>query len=241
MNKRSRQHGFTLIEILVAVAMIALIVSMLYTTFWTISKSTQTCRDRLALSRQAHKLLEKIARQIRCAYVPPSPRAVGATHSTSIRFKLREDAASENSAGYFKSAQNLPGGEILHMVTADAVSMGYEDGLFEFAYKFDKSSRTLSRSLQRFIDTREKALQKTNWRPLAENVKNFELAFSDGGEWSDKWDFATSRELPSAVRITITFENENHQQYTYSTVAYVSCRNNQADKTQSDRLIAADR
>jgi prepilin-type N-terminal cleavage/methylation domain-containing protein len=62
MNNKSNKNGFTLLEILVAMAIIVLIVSMVYGSYFATSKSAQACNTRIANSQQGRKLLEKVAR-----------------------------------------------------------------------------------------------------------------------------------------------------------------------------------
>lgn len=214
MNNKLMKTGFTLIEILTAVAIIAMIVSMVYGSFTATSRSVEACKMRMTTSSDAARLLEQIAGQIRCAYIPqtPDPRPL-----------------TPDSPTYFSGGSNGPAGEILHIITTRSISndASLSEGLFDVTYNFDSSKGLLSISQQLFTGTSENVFEKRTFQELANNVVSVELAFFDGERWLNRWDFKDRAFLPSAVRINITFKDENHRRHDYSTVAYIFCKNNQ--------------
>jgi len=239
MNNRLDKHGFTLIELLVAVALIAAILSMVYGSYFATSKSAQTCKARITVSQQGRKTLEQMARQIRCSY---AGTVTDRTETEPVEAGSKQTGIIlEDSFSYFNGNSVAPRGEILHLVTTNRLFGEKEpaDGLFEVTYKFDKRASLLSLSQREFVGTAQKTGEK-NWRPIAEGVKSLELTFFDGKKWLRNWDFKEKKILPCAVRIEISCEDENHQQYHYATVAYVSCRENGA-RIQSEKLISVNK
>lgn len=239
MNNRSEKNGFTLVEILVAVALIAAILSMVYGSYFATSKSAQACKIRIALSQQGRDLLGQMARQIRCGYVGSAKDDNYPDRKVSQQNKTRP----ENITSYFNGNSGETGGEVLHLVTTSGISEGLaiKDGLFEVVYKFDKNSNTLFFNHERLLDAPQNVIENRNWQPLAENIASIELAFSDGRQWLHRWDFKEKGELPLAVKINITCEDENYRQYLYGTIAYVCCRKNHSQKTISETLVAIDK
>lgn len=223
MNNKFNKRGFTLIEILVAMAIIVTIVSMVYGSHLATSKSTRAYKARITLSQQGRKLLEQIARQIRCSYAGVVEGSPHREKSYSQHAKI----TPENTISYFSSNPDNPSGEILHLVTTNRIS---PHGLLEVAYKFDKTNGLLLSNQRRFVGTAKKVTEKTSWHPIAEGIKSFKLAFFDGRQWLNKWDFTDEGKLPHAVKINISSEDENHRQYHCSTTAYVYCGNNQNRK-----------
>ncbi|MHC4244281.1 MAG: PulJ/GspJ family protein, partial [Planctomycetota bacterium] len=67
--RRRLRAGFTLIEILVAVTIIVTIVSMVYGSYFATAKSTDAYQARMTTSGQTRKVLDRMARQIRCSYI----------------------------------------------------------------------------------------------------------------------------------------------------------------------------
>lgn len=236
MNNRLNKYGFTLVELLVAVALIAAILCMVYGSYVATSKSAQTCKAMVAASEQGRRTLEQMARQIRCSYAgtvddhsETEPVEAGSKQSGIIL---------EDSFSYFNGNSLAPRGEILHLVTTNRL-LGEKqpaDGLFEVTYKFDKRESLLSLSQREFIGTAKKT-QARSFQPVAENVKSIELKFFDGEKWLRSWEFKDKKQLPYAVRIELDCEDENHRQYHYATVEHVSCQMNR-ERIQTEKLVS---
>lgn len=245
MKSRYGKNGFTLVEILVAMAIIVAIISMVYSSYFATSKSTQAYKSRIALSQQGRKVLGQMARQIRCSYAGTNEDTISSITLTSISQQQRE--TPENIVSYFDSDQDNPSGEILHLITTSRFLKKQDstDGLFEIAYKYDKDKGTLFLSQRRFDGVPEivrmayaDIMQKRNWQPIASNINCLELAFFDGQQWLKNWNFNDGKRLPYAVKLDITFEDENYRQCHYGTAIYINCRKNQSEKTQAERLVA---
>lgn len=236
MNNDRGKSGFTLVELLVALAIIVAIVTMVYGSYFATSKSVQVYQARLATFKQASKVLEQMAQQVRCSYADVSVPA----DTTAVFGK--EKIMLENTINYFRGGPDGPDGEILRMVTTYGICSGQQmDGLFDVTYKFDKSAGTLSLSQMRFVDAAKNLNEKINWRPLAENVRAVELAFFDGQQWVSGWDFRQKRKLPCAVRISITCEDENYRQYCYGTVANICCQNSHGSSSPPEALAVVEK
>ncbi len=226
--------AFTLVEVLVAAAIIVTIVSMVYGSYFATAKSTDVYKARMIISGQTRRVLRQMARQIRCSYIGKTVEDTGSA-GTSPR---GERKIKESPVIFFNYEPDVPGGEILRLVTTNGLFFqeGQAEGLFDVAYKFDRNSGTLSLSQTRFISTPEKLVEKRNWRPLLRNVECIELDFFDGQQWLPKWDFKQKKKLPYAVRIGITSKDKNYRQCRYGTIAHISCSGNQSRETLSETL-----
>ena len=238
MTNRTRQQGFTLIEILVAVALISTVLSMVYGTYVTTTRSAQACKTRIVLCREGRTTLEQIARHIRCSYAgsEPEPAAEDVEAGSD-----RTQVVSVEDVEYFNGNAKAQNGEILHLVTASGLSdeKGLTDGLFDVVYRFNKRTGELALSLARFVGTTDKTA-KRQWWPIADRITSVDMEFFDGDKWFKRWDSSDNKGLPRAVRIEISGENESLQRYNYGTVAYVSCRGDRA-LTQTETLASAEK
>jgi len=216
--------GFTLIEILVAMTIIVMIASMVYGSYFATAKSTDAYKTRMTLSGQMRKVLGQMARQIRCSYAGKTAEDTDSNGTDSRRTK----EIYKSPIIYFSYEPDAFDSEILHLVTTNGLFCkdGYENGLFDVAYKFDTNSGTLSLSQSRFVGAPGKLIEDRNWRELLVNVESLELDFFDGQQWLSKWDFEQKRKLPVAVKIDITCRDENYRQCHYGTIAYVDCSGN---------------
>ncbi len=71
------KRGFTLIEVLLALTITALIISFIYSSFWVTVKSYNTLTEKEGLYRSARVIMDKIGTQLQSAYldyIPPEKR-----------------------------------------------------------------------------------------------------------------------------------------------------------------------
>jgi len=232
MKHGVNKNGFTLLEALVAMAIVVSIVSMVYGSYFATSKSAEVYKARMTTSESAGGVLQQMARQIRCSYA----RAAGDSAAFPARRDLpKTQGILEKPISYFKGGFDLPTGEILHLVTT-ARFFGLDDlrdGLFDVVYKFDKSTHTLLVSQKRFVEAPTGLAEDRDFSAAVEGLEDIELAFFDGGQWLDEWDFSLKRKLPRAVRIGIVCEDENGRKCSYGATAYVHCLRNLNNKKQA--------
>lgn len=238
MTHKADKTGFTLIEMLVAVAMIVTIVSMVYGSYSATSKSAEAYKARMTLADQARSVLQQMARQIRCCY-----GGAPADSTEPTKAALPKTAAIlQSPVNYFKGGPSAPNGEILNLITTSGLS-GEPDlagGLFDAAYRFDKSTHILFVSCTRFVQAPKGLVEERDWSPLSENIEYIELGFFDGRQWLGEWDFTRTKNLPAAVRIDIACRDENRRQCSYGTIAYICCFNTRNNKTASEMTELAD-
>ncbi|MFC1634998.1 type II secretion system protein GspJ [Planctomycetota bacterium] len=231
------KSGFTLVEILIALALIATILSMVYGSYFATSRSARVCQARIAMCNQGQMTLDQIARQIRCAYASLAKDADLGKSGAQQKRIVRKD-----SMNYFTGSRNASNDEILRFVTTNGFAEAKEKpvkGLFVMTYRFDRRAGTLFLSQRRFIGTTKKA-QKRDWMPIAKNIEYLELEFFDGMKWLRRWDFEDKKKLPSAVRMEIGCRDEDNRQCDYGTVAHISCRNKRAG-THTETLVSVDK
>jgi type II secretion system protein J len=238
MNKSSDKKGFTLVEVLIALALIATILSMVYGSYFATSRSARACEGRMDMCRQEQAILDQMTRQIRGAYGGTRPADANSGQSDGPK----EETARKRSVSYFTGASDAPKGEILRLVTTNGSSEEMNKpakGLFEVAYRFDKRSGTLLVTQSRFTETANDAGTES-WKTAAEGVEYLNLEFFDGRQWRRRWESSKERRLPSAVRMDIGLRNEDGRRYDGGTVAYLSCRRDPVETT-TERLRSVNR
>ena len=228
--------GFTLVEILVAVAIIATIVSMVYGSYFATAKSTEAYKAKMAVSTQARKVLMQMARQIRCSYISKVKEQSNAKKAVS----QNEIKLNDKPIKHFHCEPDSRSGNTLHLVTTHRLYCQeiQKEGLFDVIYKFNKYNGTLYLSQKRFVSAPDEPAEERNFRPILENIDSFELDFFDGYKWLSEWRFEQKKELPYAVRISINCKDKNHRPCHYSIVSYLGCSGNQKRSTSFERLMA---
>lgn len=213
-------------------AIIATIMTMVYGSYAATSRSLDVYDGRMACSERAQLVLRLMARQIRCAYAPPSPTDSAtappslADHDNAPYRTASHEDESEPASVLFQGSVHGPRGEILDFITTGGFSMGPDGpmGLSRIAYRYDKLAGVLSISCEPHVRGLRQSEDRSVWRPVLKGVTSIDLEFHDGKQWQYEWDAKNSRRLPQAVRIAVTVTDENERTYRYGTTVPVACR-----------------
>jgi len=217
MNKHQRHNGFTLLEMLVALAIIALIVSAVYASYISSAQSSSRCQSKITRNHQARTILHLMTRQIRCAYLNHPPRQ-------DNRFTTN---SATNDIDMFYGDPDNSKGLILRFDTNCGTQNGRPvNGLYQAAYLYDKlNNQLLYRQAPAFA--RDNTWYKTdNEIPtlIIDNIRQVTLSFYDGRQWHNRWHYSKHKSLPCAVKITLEFTDDNGTSQKYRTIAAINCR-----------------
>ena len=239
MSKDRNNTGFTLIELLVALAMVAVIVSMVYGSYAATSKSLEVYDSRLDCSQRAQLALRFMTRQIRCAYAPAEPNHAASLSAQAGQMPVMADPTwIKESVPVFRGDSRNGRGEILQFMTTAGLGGGptASQTLSSTRYRYDRATGTLSIDLGAGAGPFDPRGSNSRWRLLLDRVESVDLAFHDGRQWQQKWDFAQQRRLPRAVRINLTVVDErgrDHQVGTTASIGHRASRPQQASEQTS--------
>jgi prepilin-type N-terminal cleavage/methylation domain-containing protein len=195
-QRRLRTHraprGFTLIEMMLAIGVLALILAMLASSFSAIAHSKVHAEGRLMVDREGRALLWQLSNEIRNAVQTPyQPSNVALFGSGHMGNGLPLDAItlSTFSGGHRRAITAMVPETI---VTYNLVANPEQRGWY-----------MLERSQQSGLLTSTVATQST---VLADNVLSLHFRYFDGQRWGESWDSPSlprGRQLPIAVAIQI--------------------------------------
>jgi len=220
MTKNRDHSGFTLIEMLVAMAMIVIIVSIVYGSYAATSQSREIYQSRMTCSQRAHLVLRLMSRQIRCAYARPvDPNT---TESTSSKDRI----LIEEVPDVFRGDPRNPRGEILGFATTIGLggALNAQRGLSYVRYLYDSTMGTLSIAYGPHDNRRKTNARPASWTPILEGVTKIEMEFHDGRRWQSEWTDRRTKTLPRVVRIGITVVDENNREHQFGTAISIVCR-----------------
>jgi prepilin-type N-terminal cleavage/methylation domain-containing protein len=232
MNRRHDRPGFTLIEMLIAMAIIATIVSMVYGSYAATSRSLEVYDRRLTCAQRTDLILRLMARQLRCAYGRPdepntadSNDAPGNPTMDQASRKLsqaRELRVSKRRPAFLGGASGA-GRDVLDFITTGGLA-GEADGLgglTRIRYRHDSHQRTLAVCSGPYIESIRDDRPGDVWQTLSRQVVTVKIEFYDGRQWQTKWNSEPSRLLPRAVRLTLTAIDEKGRVYESGTTVEI--------------------
>ena len=221
MNRHRDNAGFTLIEILIALAMMLTILSMVYGSYAATSKSMQSYGSRMECSERATLILRLMERQIRCAYMRPTDENV----SESPRAHDRAPRTNRPLSAFQGNAQD-PQGRMLSFTTTSGLggeSQG-RGGLSRIGYRYDATTDTLWIDRRPLLETLDVTEPVSSGHPVLDRVTAIGVEFYDGRKWRPTWDSAKTGTLPYAVRVNLRFVDEQDRPYDLGTTVRIETR-----------------
>ncbi|MGE5294579.1 MAG: type II secretion system protein GspJ [Solirubrobacterales bacterium] len=218
MRCKAVPNAFTLIEMLVSLAIVATIVTMVYGSYAATSRTLDAYTGRMACSEQAHLVLRMMTRQIRCAYMPPA--ANGSTNAQT-EHKISFDEPAVAFEGQSRGLQ----GNILSFTTTAGFGVGLDNpvGFSRIIYRYDQVAGSLSMCCQPGACNSSSLRETDAWRPVLSGVSNIELQFYDGKHWQVQWNSKQTGRLPQVVKIAMTVTDQNGREHSYATAMSIAC------------------
>ena len=189
MSVTSRNKGFTLLEILVAVVLLGILMAAVYGSYFTVLRARERAAAGMEARRELGGTLDLIRREFAAAVFSRTDKR--------LRFIV------EDRDHFGKPASTL---ELTTM--APPASQGRkESGTIAVRYGM------VDRDQQRILTRREQDIffeaPDVKGYPQMERISSFLVECSnDGSKWVKTWDTALNGALPKMLRITVQFEED---------------------------------
>ena len=185
---KSSQTGFTLLEVLLALVIFAMLSLSAYAVLQGVIRNDEVSRDKITRLSELQRAFATLSRDF--TQTIPRPVRINGETSTVLFQAERFQLNSEDGAVMFVRAGWLnPGGELRR---SELQRVGY---------------RLRQQTLERLTYLYPDAVTGTEpaATSLLSKVTAFSLRFYRNGEWLTQWN--TPTELPAAVEITLTLED----------------------------------
>jgi general secretion pathway protein J len=187
-----KSGGFTLLEVLIAVALSALLLITVYTTYFAIARSIDTTFETQELLETGRVLVQMIKRDI---------RGINAGRFPLISTTQDLDGKPATEISFVTSARSSTNPFNLTRVGYSLV----QDTQGEPVLVRKEAS-----------NPKEDFITAGNAFEVSRLVSSFQLSFYNGTEWVDQWDSRSTGKLPKQVRITLELSDgkENRETIT---------------------------
>ena len=216
----SARRGFTLLELLIALAMAAALMLPLYQTLRTAYKAKASAEAAMIPSRTSELAMEFLRMDIESA-LPPAPNSPGyATDSTSTTATVAPAASTSSTtpvslAGSFigldsQDDRGHNGDDLTFYTTSDGPEHVAGDGeikMVELTILVPPGTgdHVLVRRVTRNLLAPQAVVPDDE--VICRHVASFNLRYYDGTDWQDSWDSTRqTNELPVAVEVTLELD-----------------------------------
>ena len=192
MSDISRNSGFTLLEVLIAVVLLGILTAALYGSYFGVIQARDRASSGMESRRELGATLDLIRREVSSAL---PVRAA----DKRLRFVVED----RDNFGTPSSTLELT------TLAPPAGQSRSESGIVAVTYRMvekDKK-RTLTRQ-ERDLFSEEGT---TPAYPQMEQISSFLVECYDGSKWVKSWDTAINGALPKRVRVTVQVEEEGKQ------------------------------
>ena len=193
LSHRLTCKGFTLIEILIAVAIVSLILTIIYASYASSIDTMNYTREKMEALSMTRLILSRMSDELTSSFFSKD--------SEDVMFSGQEgkiDFISSSHERIFKDSKEYDLSEIGYFTEAP------EEG----------ESLCLWRREDRTPD--DDVLEGGEKEKLMEGLEGTEFKYYDGEEWRLEWDSEEESGLPQAVRVTLKFPNKK-----LSTIAFI--------------------
>ena len=205
MFHRKNKKGFTLLEILVAIALFAAIVAMLYPTYIGTFKNMDITESYSTTYRMARIAMERLSEDLQCASIPGTGEDSDSDRAVSHMFSGKDN----DIAG--KNADDLEFISYKHIVFNADNTAGRGFIKYYLKENTDEEGFTLYRSDKQELGN--KSEDEAEGLMLCEGVNSINFSFQDeDGETHDYWDSSSAPfkgKLPSMVSVELEFINKS--------------------------------
>jgi len=180
----SPNRGFTLLELLIALALLSILSSAIYGTYFSLMRGRESATAGMESRRELRVTLDMLRRELSSVLYNRTNKR--------LHFVVEDrDIFGKPASTLDFTTITVPSGSVLP--TSDMVILRYQPVEREKEKKI-----VLGRQVKDVFTTEDPVRY-----PQMEEVEGFLVECYDGGKWVKSWDTAINMGLPKSVRVTV--------------------------------------
>lgn len=192
----AKSSGFTLLEVLIALALLSLVAGALYGTFFALTKGRETATAGMEERRELRSTLDLLRRELSGTWYNKENKR--------LHFVVEDRDQYGKQASILEFSTIAPPSP--DSGSCDQVVVRYEPLIRDGKMILARQSREL------YLETEPPRY------PQMEELTAFLVECYDGAKWVKSWDTAINLGLPKAVRVTVTVK-EGERTVDFSAIA----------------------
>jgi len=183
--------GFTLLEVLMAMSILAVIVTVIYMSFSTTGRNVEQAEARRDSTDLARTLIAKLSDDIANAYYNSSMK--------ETVFEAQQSTTTEDEPRFDSIALTT----LTNWRKPDSIEMDLWEVGYRFEDRLDGNGKVLIRREKREINEVSPPLEGGTDYEVTDQITELRLRYYDGSTWSDEWHSNSKRKKPTAVEIRL--------------------------------------
>lgn len=184
-------RGFTLIEVLVALALLVILSGALYGTFFSVTKARERGAERMDVRRELSSTLALVRSELASTYFKSGSK-YGTNALSEFVVEDRDTFGKPSSLLQFTA---LASPRVDTPPSSDLIAVRY------LVKEKEGGGLTLTREAKdRYLST------KSLPYPVMDDLEGFLVECYDGAKWVKSWDTQLNTRLPDCVRVTVTLK-----------------------------------
>lgn len=198
---RRKNSGFTLLELLVALAIGSLIIVAAYTVFFSIHRAQEIATTDMEQRHALRATMDLLRRELSSVLFHP--------RDENLRFLVEDRDFFSRPASNLSFTTIAPPAE---GAVSDQLTL-----LYQVMEKEEKEEQLQLVRIAKDFFLDEEQYTLTGY-PIMENLEGFLVECYDGSQWQKSWDTLLTPVLPRAIRVTISIKDRD-QVVSYSITA----------------------
>jgi type II secretion system protein J len=201
------RRGFTLLELLVALGIAAVVITLLYETFNAVLRSTQLVDEESEIDQMVRISMERMTNELRSAYWRSPSETVG---SSMFMFVGQDSIATDYPTDTLRFST---------LSHARVSSKNADPTVSIVEYALVPVPETDTAVLMHREETTPLSPSASGLEEyeLAESVVGLSFRYFDGKDWSEQWNDADKKRLPKAVEIQLIIKDRSGQERRFTT------------------------
>ena len=187
------EKGFTLIEILVAISILAIVLTSVYGVFTSVSKARERLDADSADYHRARVLFDRVGRELRGAYFQPSKKDLVFTGGTDNNDTLELELTTTAVSPLIQAGSGIA--RVHYRLAKDQDNEGDTLVLLRSEHAVHESKR----------DSEQAGMMR-----LVPGIETMTIRFFSDGSWQTQWDGLKSG-LPELVEIALQLKSVNNE------------------------------
>jgi len=193
-------RGFTLIEVLLAIAIGAIVITIVTTVFYRSHKNIEAVKSSSEIYQTARTVMDRMIKDLTCAYIP-----------SDNRNRTKDEISFYRFVGTKEEDESIRRDSICFTTTTDLGFSKNPGSICEVDYYLKETEdKKGSYTLMRREDaTPHSGITKTGMElEMAEGIKEMEIVYiDDASQETREWDLLQKLSLPKRVKVIITFDD----------------------------------